>query len=42
VLGSLGTKDLTGWVWATADQVVALMGNYAPAIPHCDLAVRVG
>jgi Ca2+-binding RTX toxin-like protein len=25
-------RDLTGWVWGTADQVVALMGTYEPAI----------
>ena len=30
--GSVGGKDLTGWVWATADQVVALFGLYDPAI----------
>jgi hypothetical protein len=30
--GSVGARDLTGWVWGTADQVVELMGNYAPAI----------
>jgi hypothetical protein len=30
--GSIGARDFTGWTWATADQVVALMGNYAPAI----------
>ena len=30
--GAVGGKDLTGWVWATADQVVALMGLYEPAI----------
>jgi hypothetical protein len=30
--GSIGTRVLTGWVWATDAQVVALMGNYEPAI----------
>jgi hypothetical protein len=30
--GSVGGRDLTGWVWATADQVVAFMGLYDPAI----------
>jgi RTX calcium-binding nonapeptide repeat (4 copies) len=30
--GSVGGKDLTGWVWATADQVLALLGLYEPAI----------
>src|SRR4051812_16220661 len=31
--GSIGpSRDLTGWTWATSAQVVALMGNYEPAI----------
>jgi hypothetical protein len=30
--GSIGSKVLTGWVWATADQVVQLMGAYEPAV----------
>ena len=30
--GAIGSKVLTGWVWGTADQVVLLMGNYAPEI----------
>jgi hypothetical protein len=30
--GAVGGRDLGGWVWATADQLVAFMGNYAPAI----------
>ena len=30
--GSVGGRDLTGWVWATADQVVAFMGLYDQAI----------
>jgi hypothetical protein len=34
--GSIGTKVLTGWVWATDAQVVALMGNYEPAILTAD------
>jgi hypothetical protein len=34
--GSIGAKALTGWVWATADQVVELMGAYEPAILSAD------
>ncbi len=34
--GSIGTRDLTGWVWATDAQVIALMGHYAPAIVTAD------
>ena len=34
--GSVGTRDLTGWIWATADQVKALMGLYEPAILTAD------
>src|SRR3954454_6203842 len=31
--GSIGpSRDLTGWVWATSDQVIAFMAVYAPAI----------
>src|SRR4051812_40656540 len=31
--GSIGpSRDLTGWTWATSDQVVAFMGAYEPAI----------
>jgi hypothetical protein len=30
--GSAGGKDLTGWVWGTADQVVGLIGAFEPAI----------
>ena len=28
--GSIGTKVLTGWIWATDDQVVELMGASSP------------
>jgi RTX calcium-binding nonapeptide repeat (4 copies) len=34
--GSIGARVFTGWVWATADQVVALMGHYAPEILTAD------
>ena len=34
--GIAGSRDLTGWVWATADQVKALMGLYEPAILTAD------
>jgi hemolysin type calcium-binding protein len=34
--GSIGTKVLTGWVWATDAQVVELMGIYEPAILTAD------
>jgi hypothetical protein len=30
--GSIGTRVVTGWVWATAAQVVELMGRFEPAI----------
>jgi hypothetical protein len=30
--GGIGLRNLDRWVWATADQVVALMGHYAPDI----------
>ncbi len=30
--GAVGGKDLTGWVWATSDQVLGLMETYAPGI----------
>jgi Ca2+-binding RTX toxin-like protein len=30
--GSIGATDLTGWVWATAPQVLGLMGKYEPAL----------
>ena len=36
--GSAGTKDLTGWVWATDAQVIALLGHYEPAILTADPA----
>jgi hemolysin type calcium-binding protein len=34
--GSVGARSLSGWVWATADQVVGLFGNYDPAIVGAD------
>jgi hypothetical protein len=30
--GSVGGKVLTGWVWATQDQVIDFMGQYAPEL----------
>jgi hypothetical protein len=30
--GSASGKDLSGWIWATEDQVKALLGHYAPAL----------
>jgi RTX calcium-binding nonapeptide repeat (4 copies) len=40
--GSIGTRDLTGWVWATAGQVIELMGNYEPSILTADPPVVGG
>ena len=40
--GSVGSKDLTGWVWATGAQVHALMGLYEPAILTADPPVVGG
>ena len=34
--GSIGTKVLTGWIWATDAQVIELMGAYEPAIVTAD------
>jgi RTX calcium-binding nonapeptide repeat (4 copies) len=34
--GSIGTKVLTGWVWATDAQLVELMGTFEPAILTAD------
>jgi hypothetical protein len=34
--GSVGARVLTGWVWATAAQVVELMGKFEPAILTAD------
>src|SRR5262249_25069141 len=34
--GGIGGRDLTGWVWGTADQVIDLLGNYAPNILTAD------
>jgi hypothetical protein len=31
-LGSIGATDLTGWVWATSAQVLALMAKYEPSL----------
>ncbi len=30
--GSIGTVDLTGWVWATSAQVLELLDDYQPAL----------
>ena len=40
--GSVGSRDLTGWVWATGAQVQALMGLYEPAIVTADPPVVGG
>ena len=40
--GSIGARDLSGWVWATAAQVQALMGRYEPAILTADPTVVGG
>ena len=40
--GSVGSRDLTGWVWATGAQVRALMGLYEPAIVTADPPVVGG
>ncbi len=34
--GSVGGKDLTGWIWATPDQVEGVLGLYEPAILTAD------
>jgi RTX calcium-binding nonapeptide repeat (4 copies) len=34
--GAVGGRDLTGWIWATDAQVIALMGAYDPAILTAD------
>jgi RTX calcium-binding nonapeptide repeat (4 copies) len=34
--GTVGNRDLSGWVWATGAQVHALMGLYEPAILTAD------
>ncbi len=34
--GTVGGRNLTGWVWATSDQVLELMENYAPGISTGD------
>jgi hypothetical protein len=34
--GTAAGRDLTGWIWATDAQVVALMGHYQPAILSAD------
>ena len=34
--GTVGGKDLTGWIWATPEQVVAVLGLYEPAILTAD------
>jgi Ca2+-binding RTX toxin-like protein len=40
--GSIGARDLSGWVWATGAQVHALMGLYEPAILTADPPVVDG
>jgi RTX calcium-binding nonapeptide repeat (4 copies) len=40
--GSIGTKVLTGWVWATDDQVVELMGVFEPAMLTADPPALTG
>jgi hypothetical protein len=34
--GTVGGKDLSGWVWATDDQVLDLMDDYAPELATAD------
>ena len=34
--GVAGGRDLTGWIWATDAQVIALMGHYEPSILTAD------
>ena len=34
--GQAGGRDLTGWIWASEAQVIALMGHYEPAILTAD------
>jgi hypothetical protein len=34
--GSIGTRSFDTWVWATPEQVIALMGQYEPAILTAD------
>jgi hypothetical protein len=36
--GVVGATDLTGWVWATAPQVLALMAKYEPALLSAEAA----
>ena len=40
--GSVGGHDLTGWTWATADQVRDLMDDHAPALATADPPVVSG
>ena len=34
--GMAGGRDLTGWIWATDAQVIALMGHYEPSLLTAD------
>src|SRR5262245_24387260 len=34
--GIAGGRDLTGWIWATREQVITLMGSYAPELLTAD------
>ncbi len=40
--GSVGGKDLTGWTWATSDQVLGLMDDYAPGLATAEPPVVSG
>ncbi|HKP17715.1 MAG TPA: calcium-binding protein [Gaiellaceae bacterium] len=40
--GSVGPKVLTGWLWATATQVVELLDNYEPAIATASPPIVAG
>ena len=34
--GSAGGRNVSGWIWATSDQVLALMGHYEPRLLDAD------
>ena len=40
--GTVGGKNLTGWTWATADQVRDLMDDHAPGLTTADPPVVSG
>ena len=40
--GAVGGHDLTGWTWATADQVRDLLDDYAPGLATADPPVVSG